>query len=541
MSANFDPTKPAYQKTEYSQEQIVDLIQCESDPFYFIKNHIKIQTDKGIEPLELYPFQFDMVDAFHNHKDSVVLTARQCGKTTTAAAYLLHFAMFNDDKTILIVSNVFRAALEVMHRVRSMYELCPDHVRAGVKTFNKTSIEFDNGSRIVSQATTSNTGRGMTIHLLYVDEMAFCPPNIIEDLWTSVSPTLAASKGKSIITSTPNSDVDMFARIWQGANDLTDEYGNPDPACQNGEGKNGYYAYSATWDKNPSRSKEWAIKEEAKIGKQKFLQEHCCHFVGSDETLINSMYLSSLKYKTEPEFYTGTVRWYVEPQPNRTYLIALDPSLGTGGDYSAIQVFMLPEMEQVAEWQNNTTPAKGQIRTLMQILHTIDGDLREHPDQHGDPEIYWTVENNTIGEAVLQIIEDTGEDRFPGQMINEKKKKGSSRRFRKGLNTDNRKKLSSCAKLKSLIESKRMTIHSRNLVTELKNFIARGASYAAKPGTHDDLVSATLLVTRMLETVIEWSGGGDALKERIGDDELFGDEDGLFAQDEDSAPMPTVV
>ena len=164
---------------------------------------------------------------------------------------------------------------------------------------------------------------------------------------------------------------------------------------------------------------------------------------------------------------------------------------------------------------------------------TLDGELREHPEQHGDPEIFWTVENNTIGEAVLQIIEDTGEDRFPGQMVNEKKKKGQTRRFRKGMNTDNRKKLSACVKLKSLIESGRMTINSRNLVTELKNYVATGASYAAKQGTTDDLVSATLLITRMLEVVADWAGGNEAIKEAIGDVELFGDSD--------DEPLPTVV
>lgn len=204
--------------------------------------------------------------------------------TTTASAYLLWHAMFKSDQTILVVANVFRAATEIMHRIRTMYESCPDHIRAGVKAFNKTSIEFDNGSRIVSQATTPNAGRGMSLNLLFVDEMAFCAPNIIEAMWTSLSPTLAATQGKSIITSTPKTDVDMFAKLWFGANDITDEFGNHDPKCKNGEGKNGYYPVIATWDKNPTRTKEWAEAEEAKIGKAKFAQEHNC-IVG--QSLVN--------------------------------------------------------------------------------------------------------------------------------------------------------------------------------------------------------------------------------------------------------------
>lgn len=535
MSTNeFDPTKKPYTKVEYTQEQLLDLIQCQTDPLYFIEKHIKVQHPvKGMLPLKLYPYQHEMIKAIHGHRKSVMLAARQLGKTTIAAAYLLWFAMFNDDKTVLIAANKLKQALEIMQRIKFAYEEIPDHIRAGASKYNEGSITFDNGSRIVAQATTPTTGRGMSISLLYCDEIAFAPANMVEAMFTSLSPTLATG-GKAIITSTPKTDTDLFFQIWSGANDNTDEFGNPDPACHNGEGKNGYFPFSAIWSDHPERDVAWATAEEATIGKAKFAQEHLCEFVSDDETLIDSMKLRSLKAMKEPLFYTGTVRWYAEPQPNQTYLVALDPSLGTGGDYSAIQVFSVPDMEQVAEWQSNKTAPRGQVKTMLQILHTIDGELRENPDQHGDPEIFWTVENNTIGEAILQIIEDTGEERFPGQMVSEKRKRGQVKRFRKGLTTDNRRKLSSCARFKSLVESDRLHVHSINLLSELKNFVSSGASYAAKKGTNDDLVSSCLLVTRMLDIVIDWTNHAEVLKERIGDEELFGDEEGY-------APLPTVV
>ena len=43
-----------------------------------------------------------------------------------------------------------------------------------------------------------------------------------------------------------------------------------------------------------------------------------------------------------------------------------------------------------------------------------------------------------------------------------------------------------------------MQINSQGLISELKNFVALGTSYAAKPGETDDLVMSSLLVTRML-------------------------------------------
>lgn len=253
------------------------------------------------------------------------------------------------------------------------------------------------------------------------------------------------------------------------------------------------------------------------------IHSHNCSFVTDDETLIDPMMLQRMKGET-PAFFTNTARWYAHPEPNRTYMLALDPSMGTGGDYAAIQVFMLPEMMQIAEWQHNRTDTRSQVRVLMQILLFLDAELREHPDQMGEPEIYWTVENNSIGEAVLMVIEDTGEERFPGIFVTEKKRKGQTRRFRKGFTTDNRKKLSACARMKSLVESDRMKIKSSQLIRELKNFVHKEKSFAAKPGEYDDLTSACLLIVRMLEVVINWSQDGAELREFIGDDELYEDE-----------------
>ena len=92
---------------------------------------------------------------------------RQSGKTTCASAYLLWYAMFHPDQTILVAAHKYTGAQEIMQRIRYAYEDCPDHIRCGVVSYNKGSIEFDNGSRIVSATTTGNTGRGMSISLLY--------------------------------------------------------------------------------------------------------------------------------------------------------------------------------------------------------------------------------------------------------------------------------------------------------------------------------------------------------------------------------------
>ena len=410
---------------------------------------------------------------------------RQTGKTTSAAGYLLWYAMFHPDKTVLIAAHQYSGAQEIMDRIRYAYEMCPFWLKAGVETYNKGNIDFENKSRIVARATTEKTGRGMSLSLLYLDEFAFVRPSIAKEFWTSISPTLSTG-GKCIITSTPNSDEDQFATIWKQANKKVDEYGNPTPV-----GVNGFSPFRAEWWEHPERDEKWKNEEIGKIGEERFRREHGLEFIIDEETLIDSLVLSRL-LAVDPQYKTGQVRWFKKPSKEHIYTVALDPSMGTGGDPAAIQVFEANTTIQVAEWRHNQSDIPTQIRILndiVQHIYDITGD---------DKSIYYSIENNTIGEAALISIAEWGEDRIKGYFLSDPRDAGN-RRFRKGFNTTNKTKIAACAKLKNLIESGRMTINSRALVSELKNFVASGTAYAAKLGETDDLVMATIVITRMLQ------------------------------------------
>jgi len=164
-------TKKAHAQIAYTDEQLEEFIKSAepiTGPAYFMNHFFYIQhPTKGKLLYNAYPYQVGLIDNYHNYRFSINLLSRQTGKTTTAAGYLLWYAMFNPDSTILIAAHKYSGAQEIMQRVRYAYELCPDHIRAGVTSYNKGTIEFDNGSRIVSQATTETTGRGMSITLLY--------------------------------------------------------------------------------------------------------------------------------------------------------------------------------------------------------------------------------------------------------------------------------------------------------------------------------------------------------------------------------------
>jgi len=435
-------TKKAHTKETFTEQQIEDLLACSNDDgyHYFTQKFFYIQHPvKGKLLFEPFEFQTRLLDAYHGHRFNVNMLPRQMGKTTCAAGYLLWYAMFHPDQTVLISAHKFTGSQEIMQRIRYAYELCPDHIRCGVVNYNKGSIEFDNGSRIVSTTTTGNTGRGMSISLLYCDEF------------------------------------------------------------EQETGINGFFPFTCKWSEHPDRDEVWERAERGRIGEERFRREYNCEFLIYDETLVSSIKLSELE-GIEPIQRVGQTRWYKKLNKESIYAITLDPSLGTGGNNAAIEVFELPSFTQVAEWQHNLTPIQGQIKILREILKYINDFMGEdNPNS-----IYWTIENNTVGEAGLVCIRDIGEENFPGLFVSEPVRKGHVRKFRKGFNTTHGSKIAAAARLKHLIETNKMTIYSRPLISELKTFIAHGVSFKAKNEEQDDLVSACLLLVRMSQVLGDW-------------------------------------
>lgn len=216
-----------------------------------------------------------------------------------------------------------------------------------------------------------------------------------------------------------------------------------------------------------------------------------CEFLIADETLINPATLIDLD-GIEPISRMGQVRWYKKPTKGSIYTVALDPSLGTGGDPAAIQIFEANTTDQVGEWKHNKTDIPSQIKILAQINKYIE-------ECTGEPNnIYYSIENNSIGEASLISLNEYGESNIPGIFLSEPGKK------RKGFTTTHKVKLAACAKFKTLVESKKLTVNSKSLVSELKTFVALGNSYEAKIGETDDLVMASLLTVRMFQVLSDY-------------------------------------
>ena len=233
-----------------------------------------------------------------------------------------------------------------------------------------------------------------------------------------------------------------------------------------------------------------------------------CEFIIYDETLINPIFLTEMA-GIDPLLKQGQVRWYKKPSKHNLYCVALDPSLGTGGDPAAIQILEMPTMMQIGEWQHNKTPVQQQVKILAEIVKYIADEIGSETD------IYYSVENNTLGEAALIAIDEYGEENIKGVFLSEPGRPGATRRYRKGFNTTHKTKISACSKMKNLIETRKLHIASKALVSELKVFVASGSSFAAKLGETDDLVMSMLLAVRMAGVIRDFDPNVD---EKLKDD-----------------------
>ena len=460
----------------------------------------KRRSIQKIEKVDSVPVRCIVVD----NPDHLFLVGRSFIPThnsQTSAAFLLWFGMFHDDKTILVASNHNGNAMELVNRMQYMFEELPLWLKPGVNIdgWNKHEIGFDNGSRIISQATTEKTGRGLSISVVFVDELAFIRPSIQQAFWTSISPTLSTG-GFCIITSTPNGDSDLFAELWRGAL----------------AGVNGFKHLFVDWRKVPGRDERWAEQERGKIGELKFRQEFECELISSDALLFDSIFLTNLTRKIEKIPFTknplGFLMWEAI-QERGTYLVSVDPATGSGSDFTVIEVFSFPQLNQVMEYRSNTTATKVVYQHIKKLLQYLESKSCT---------VYFSLENNTIGEGLISLYEV--DENFP---VNVDIVSGDDSKERIGFRTDNKAKLKSAVALKTLVETGRINIRSRELLQEMKNYVRKGGSYAAQIGSTDDAISSMMILTRMLVEIASFEDSAYQMFYSVNGDDIT-DEINLF-------------
>lgn len=504
--------KRAFATDEYTPHMIQELVKCKKDPVYFMRTYIKVQHPvRGTIPFDLFDYQERFVRHMEANRFTITLQPRQCGKTLTVAMYLLWYAMFNKDATLLIASKNQGHALEIAARVRFAYEELPNWIKCGFKYYNRHNIEFDNGSRIISEATTEKTGRGLAITKIYLDELAFVNPRIQKELWSSLTPTLSTG-GSAILSSTPNGDTELFASLWRGATSIGDDK----------PGINGYAPFRVYWQEHPERDQAYWDEMVSQLGLLQTRQEVGCEFLSSDALLVNSLKLIQIAPEMVVYEDMGFKFWKREDEiggQGKTYLLGMDPATGSGKDFSAIEVFEFPSLDQVAEWRSNEI----NIPMFYAKLKWVLGFLTR-PIGRARADVVWSFERNGIGEAIAALYLNDEKQPDIAELYSDQPQTAKL-----GVFTSGKTKVLACLQLKSLVEkvNNGLNIKSAILLEELKNFVAKGGTYEAKSGATDDTVMATIIVVRLLKRLAEYNDEAfKAVHEYISPDadDQYGDE-----------------
>jgi hypothetical protein len=462
--------KPLAYQHDFSKEEIAEYVKCKDDPVYFIENYVKIITlDKGLQPFKLYPCQKEKVKCIMDNRRVVLMEGRQQGKTVTSAACILHYTIFQEDKTVAIMANKSSAAREVLNRYQIMYENLPIWMQQGVKTWNKGDVELENNSKVLTAATTAAAIRGKSVNWLYIDEAAIIPNNIADEFFTSVYPTISAGETtKILLTSTPLG----YNHFWKFWNESV-------------KGVNGFENMFIPYYEIPGRDEKWLEEQKQLLGQVKFNQEVMCEFLGSTNTLINSNTISALS-TIDPEFQNANLDIYESPKENHYYAMAVDTARGIGGDYSAFVVVDITEMpyKVVAKYRDN------EIAPMLfpDVIGKVGRDYND---------AFVLIEVNDIGQQVVEILHQEIEYENILSTVTEKNRQFVSPGFGKstklGVNTSKQVKRQGCFTFKSLLEEQKLLVFDEHIIHEISTFIEKGNTYQADEGYHDDLVMCMVL------------------------------------------------
>ena len=453
------------------QQWTPDLLQeykkCMDSPVYFVENYVKvISLDDGMVPFVLYPYQKDMFKQFQENRFNVVLACRQSGKSISACAYLLWYVLFNPEKTVAILANKGATAREMLNRITLMLENIPFFLQPGSKALNKGSLEFSNNSRIIAAATSGSSIRGMSVNLLYLDEFAFVER--AAEFYTSTYPVISAGKDtKVIVTSTANGIGNQFHKIWEGAVQQINEF----------------KSFRVDWWDVPGRDEKWKEQTVANTSQLQFDQEFGNTFFGTGDTLINADTLLNLRAKPPKRYMEGgLLKIYEEPVKDHDYVMTVDVSKGRGQDYSTftlIDISVRP-FAQVAVYRNNT------ISPLL-----FPNVIYKYAKPYNDA--YVVVESNDQGSVVCNGLYHDLE--YENMHVESSVKANAI-----GIEINRKTKRLGCSAIKDILETKRLTINDDSTILEISTFEAKGQSYEASEGNHDDLMMNLVLFGYFVST-----------------------------------------
>ena len=456
--------KRPYTKLPLTQDHLTEIQKCSEDLFYFVRNYCRIITPFGVNFPEFRQYQIDFLKSLSAVGDNVSSIPRQSGKSVTVGLYTLHYALFNKDKYVGICGNSLGLAREVLDKIKKIFVELPIWLQQGLVAWNKTYIEFENGTKIMTAAANEGAFRGYSINLLIIDEAAYIEN--WDEFADSVFPAQAALVDKKkIMISTPNG-MNSWYHIVQNAK-------REDSA---------YNYFTMDWRDVPRYSpvdgsridpEDFKMSEISTNGRQYFAQNYELAFLGSSNTLIESTALQNLIPQDEDQIIFNNLfsglRIFEKPIDGHSYIIGVDPAK-EGIDKTAIQVLdvtVLP-FRQVA------------CANLDDSYLTIPAKLFDLGQYYNWAMV--VVENN-IDNSIVDSLSFNYE--YEGEIFRERGKNLL------GFRTTTKTKKQMLSLLKKLIEEDKFKIADKATIDELFVFVQqKNGSFSAQDGYHDDLVMA---------------------------------------------------
>ena len=470
--------KKANVPVEFTQEQLLEYVACREDPVYFAKQHVKIVTlDHGLMPFEPYDFQEGLINNFHQNRFNICKMPRQTGKSTTCISYLLHYLLFNDSVNIGILANKAATARELLGRLQTAYENVPKWMQQGVLSWNRGSLELENGSKILAASTSASAVRGMSFNILFLDEFAFVPNHIADSFFASVYPTITSGKStKVIMVSTPHG-MNHFYRYWHDAE----------------RGKNEYIATEVHWSEVPGRDEVWKKQTISNTSEAQFKVEFECEFLGSVDTLIAPSKLRALVYEN-PKTSSAGLDVHEDPISKHDYVVTVDVARGVEKDYSAFVVVDITEFPHrvVAKYRNND------IKPMLfpNVIYDIAKSYNE---------AFILCEVNDVGDQVAAIINyDLEYENLlmcsmrgrAGQVVGQG---FSGKKTQLGVKMSKTVKKVGSLNLKTLIEADKIVFKDYEIISELTTFIQKHNSFEAEEGCNDDLAMCLVIYAWLVQ------------------------------------------
>lgn len=477
--------------TTQSEAKVIaeEIYRCMEDIVYFAENYFTIVSYRGKEIIKLYPKQKELLEQIAKNQNTIVLAARQAGKSTVYTIFALWYAMFNKDKGVLICANKFMTAKELMERIQLAYELLPSWLKLGCKEFNKGRMVFENDSRIEISATSASSARGKSGEILIIDEAAFVPPNIMDEFIQSVLPIVSSRPDSKIIAvSTPNGTGNWYYETYH-------------KALYN-IGEDGWKSFRIDWWDVPGRDERWKQKKIAEFNNdlRKFAQEYGNNFLGSSQTLINAKVIE--KYKEVSENYAEAeifpikdweAKIWHKPEKKRTYILGCDIAEGVGGDFSIALIFDVTDTAKIklcASFSNNMISPTDFAYVVAKLSSKYNKAMI-------------AGERNGIGRSTMDTIWNVYE------MENVLCWKGKNENMlNPGIFSHNNIKVEACIWAKFILESELFEIefNDKNILFEMEYFEKKANTtrsvYQAVDGKHDDYMMALIWALWMIEPTV---------------------------------------